>query len=932
MILTKEQQQALYSEKNVLVEAGAGSGKTALFVQRYLHLLKYYPDINPRNILALTYTKKAAAECVARIQAQLPNKTLLNDSTISTIHGFCSSLLRQFALECDLSPDFKILDDDDNNFIINHCIQTCLQQLNQEKNTELIYLLEHCSEYQIKGDLRQCFRKREQCLSKKIKSENKAALCLLNLFKIIMQHYDNTKKQLNCLDYDDLLSQCATLVMNPQVQALLSTQYMAIMVDECQDTDPKQWALIDRLCSFFNPLEAKKLFIVGDSKQSIYSFRGAELMLFESRKKEFLNNPSTCDVVPLTTNFRSSQQILDILNPIFSELFEKQSKHPIQYHPLKAFDPNVSGDVSALFLKDSSEDKDEAIAIAKTIKQLLIKYPNFSYKDIAILSRQRKYCDFLKTTLTNEKIPVTLDKQKGFFQQPLVIDLFQLIKGILKPRDSLTWFSILQSPFFNRSMSYCYWLKLQQQQQAFILDLQHVSTTEESPELGFKNQAKIDFKRISTWLTLSHSLSISELLRHIIYEENSKDYKQSYPDYLTQSHIILTLITDLEKDPLISRQDILLKLEYKLSLYDNNFETNSQEKNSVTLSTIHSMKGLEFPIVIVAGCHKEFYINKSDTCIITANTIHVSDQSDETKQYRETFFNQQSSSIFEEEKRLFYVACTRAKQHLILSGLWHNKSSHSYLGFLKSLPKFNEEPQHLSFCQNLIPVCWQLSQLPTQTTLPENNKNKAETSPVITDIQKIKPKKIQTIEKLSVSKWIHKNPGISHTLKNSLNDYEQAVAGDIAHRCIQYYLNTNCSLEQLNAFTKTQEIYGLLSSVIKNQCHSNNTIIVKSHILADLKKIPFIPEFSFQVKKDNNIINGRLDAFSQTQNHSIILEIKTDFCFNINELHKKYLLQINAYAELIPYYIPNILTIDVILYSLHLDESMVIPYPQKTQL
>ena len=940
MKLTQEQQRALESHKNVLVEAGAGTGKTALFVQRYLAVLKRLDKPNPKRILAITYTKKAAAECKSRIFEALekdPDLQLntIEDATINTIHGFCSSLLRQYCFEANISPTFSVLSDDDALFLFESALQQSVQRLSAEKNAALTALLLHHSENQIKKILIHCFHKRQYSLNKQIKKENNLSTDLLTVFKQVYKQYKLEKSRSDALDYQELLDSCAELLLTPSISEELSKHYAYIMVDECQDTDPKQWAIIRCLCTAFKTLEDKKLFLVGDSKQSIYSFRGAELKQFEAIKSDFLTNSNDCDVVPLTINFRSAQQLLSQLNPIFKPLFETSADSPIRYHALQAFKKEEDGLLEAMFLKDGNSDADEAKAISLRIKQLL--NDGYKHKDIAIISRRSNHCEFLRQALQKEGLPIKLDKQKGFFQQQLVIDCFQLIKGILNPNDSMAWFSILQSPFFNRSASHCYFLHQAHSELGFYDSLEQLSK-ENSQENPFYADVLSDFSIIKTWVRFSRYQLLSDVIRHILYSDQSQAYKQSYSEFDNQSALLLSLIRELEQDSSITRQRLIEKLEFKLSIYDNSFEKSHTEANAITISTIHSMKGLEFPVVFVAACHKDFYVNKSDSCILDKERIHLSDNSEQSKAFREQYFDTQLTQIVEEEKRLFYVACTRAKNRCILSGLWHEKSKHSTLNFLKSLKQFQDDDYSLTFNsdgkQIQIPCCYQLSVLHERS---ENTKEKVTVIDTEKDESRLyissQAAPITTAESakhLSVSAWIKQGQSPSPTLTepSSLSYFEYSIIGELTHIAIQLFLSGQSEADALKNAIKKQWPYQQLSSKQKQALNQHISRIANSTLLNRYRKKAYTAEYPFTVVIDKHLISGRLDAIAidSPNKQADILEFKSDFCLSSKALLDQYEAQLNSYARCIFAYLEQVDTIHIHLYSSHLDQEITKKY------
>ena len=194
--------------------------------------------------------------------------------------------------------------------------------------------------------------------------------------------------------------------------------------------------------------------MVGDVKQCIYRFRGADLTFFQRLSQQFQQQQHTSRLVHLNDNFRSSANVLSIINPIFHFLFEKHSNHKTHYTPLQAM-KSLEGHVQAVFLKDSIDQQAEFEAISRQC-YLALHEKKLEAKDILILTRERRYGEKIKDYLTTKGFSVSMDKQKGFFQQQVVLDCFNSVKGLCHQSDYVTWLSLLQSPFFDVPTDICF--------------------------------------------------------------------------------------------------------------------------------------------------------------------------------------------------------------------------------------------------------------------------------------------------------------------------------------------------------------------------------------------------------------------------------------------------------------------------------------------
>ena len=259
-----------------LVEAGAGSGKTFLFVERYCQQLCFDSLLKPTNILALTFTKKAAAECLLRIYQKLESLVsdyphfqqffeTFNSAPITTFHGFCVSLIRQYSFYINMSPHFIICSEHDALFLYKKAIQKTIQLLAEKQSKWLKNYLCFHSESRLEADLINCYYKREMIASYTDSfklSLTSTSQDLLNIFATSLELYMTNKQDVNYLDFVDLIDAANRLLDIPEIQYALQQQYKFIMIDECQDTDPLQWNLLKKCCNIINPFLDKKLFLV----------------------------------------------------------------------------------------------------------------------------------------------------------------------------------------------------------------------------------------------------------------------------------------------------------------------------------------------------------------------------------------------------------------------------------------------------------------------------------------------------------------------------------------------------------------------------------------------------------------------------------------------------------------------------------------------
>ena len=316
--LTPAQQSTLEPHINLLVEAGAGSGKTTVFIQRFITLLYDNPDITPDRILGITYTNLAASELLLKLRTVVLNDqhpalsdvsfkerllSQLHTVPFMTIHGLCSTICKQFPREAEVDPNVVICDTLQSSLLMDEAISDTLSVLSTEKSQTLRALLRVYSPSQLSSLSKQLLTQRmvttphakhylETTLAEHLPNEEDVTPSthtaytrlqhLCSFFLDCATHYQRLKQKNGMVDYDDLIINAMSVMEFPHCLNQLQETYRFIMVDEFQDTDQHQWTLIQRLCDSFSPFETDKLFLVGDVKQSIYSFRHADPEIFMS--------------------------------------------------------------------------------------------------------------------------------------------------------------------------------------------------------------------------------------------------------------------------------------------------------------------------------------------------------------------------------------------------------------------------------------------------------------------------------------------------------------------------------------------------------------------------------------------------------------------------------------------------------------------------
>ncbi len=577
---------------SVLVIAGAGSGKTKTLTYRVARLIE--DEVKPENILLLTFTKKAADEMLNRAALVLDNRC--ERVAGGTFHSFANSILRRYSSFLELKNNFTIMDRADAEDVINHIVGQLLPKKEKRfprKGTILdIYSKTINKNISAEEIIEREFRQFEHCTEKIIE---------------IHKAYVVYKRANSLLDYDDLLLYLKVLLeSNEELRKKISNQYKYIMIDEYQDTNTLQADIVRLLASEHNNVMA-----VGDDSQSIYSFRGANF-------KNILNFPSifpNTEVIKLEQNYRSSQNILNFTNKILEKAKEKYSK--------TLYSDIISPEKPALIC--AADMQTEAEFICQRILEIMEE--DVSLDDICVLARSARMTYNLEIELAKRSIPYKKFGGLKFIETAHIKDVIAHLRVILNPDDVISLNRIL----------------------LLIKGVGNQTVNKLLPVL--KGQTDVDIKMlpckstdgIKTLLETVYSLRAEPLTPAQIVAAVLKYYsavlKDKYDDYTKREK-------DLEHFEYLAAQyssledflsDLALEPPDK-SISD--VDEGSRPDEYLTLSTIHSAKGLEWSSVFVMGA-----VDGRFPSVYSFN----------------------SEEEMDEELRLMYVAATRAKSGLYIT-------------------------------------------------------------------------------------------------------------------------------------------------------------------------------------------------------------------------------------------------------------------------
>ena len=384
-----------------------------------------------------------------------------------------------------------------------------------------------------------------------------------------------------------------------------------------------------------------------------------------------------------------------------------------------------------------------------------------------------------------------------------------------------------------------------------------------------------------------------------------------------QADRVLDILLECESSPRYSRYTLLEELAFKCSLYDTPFESNQDEEQSIRISTIHSAKGLEYPFVIVAGCHRKFPLKRSDTCLIHKNGLHVSDGSEESTSIRKYFFDTELEATIEEEKRLFYVACTRAQHYLVLTGLANKCDSTSYLNFLKQLPDFNINQNHIEFTNNNKLFSFECIQqghvLPDNKQTQNISKTNSNTHPLF-----LFPESIPIATQQAISSL-----GKTSSSKNeriSIHHLHYANMGTVVHDGMMSAL-TQTSFTVMT-FLNQHPLFHLLTPELQQRCKKTIEQSIHHECFKSLDLSAIRCEYPVTGTINDLHVGGRVDIVEKSKHTIHIIEIKTDVIKDSKELITHYAQQLEGYIACFKHLFPDYSHISCTLFSTTLNKAI----------
>lgn len=586
-----QKEAVIYKDGPLLILAGAGSGKTRVLTCRIAYLIKEY-GVNPYNILAITFTNKAANEMKDRI-TNLIGKTNI---TASTFHSFGVKILREYdnAKILGYNKNFNIMDSDDTLTLI----KKITKDLGFDPKT--------FSPYMIKNKISSC--KNEYVMPE----DYKAFVCSSEddvIYKIYSK-YEDTLKQNNSVDFDDLLILPIKLfIEHEDILEKYQERYKYILIDEYQDTNKVQYMLTKMLCKKY-----RNICVVGDVDQSIYGFRNADYRNILNFEKDYKDGKT----IYLEQNYRSCKTILDAANSVIKNNKERKEKN--------LWSNKDIGDKISYYR--AYDEVDEVFYCLKKIKELINN--GVPYSDIAILYRTNAQSRVFEDVLLRENIPYKVIGSFYFYNRKEIKDLISYLKLINNQDDNLSLTRAISVP--KRGIGEKSIRNLEEESIFYKASMFDCLKSEK--ELEFKNLI-LDLKSKVSEVTLTELIEI--VLDKSGMKEALKKEKTLEADIRLENLEEFKSITKNfeEKEGLISLEDFLLEI----SLVADK-EEYKDDPNRLTLMTVHQVKGLEYPYVFIVGLEEGIFPHRN---------------------------SMNSESEIEEERRLIYVAITRAMKKLYIT-------------------------------------------------------------------------------------------------------------------------------------------------------------------------------------------------------------------------------------------------------------------------
>ena len=772
-------------DRNVAVNAGAGTGKTKVLTERFIYILENGNlEINKEveSIVAITFTKKATQEMVERIRREIRNNFSNGDkwsrfyrdmekANISTIHSFCGKILRENPIESKIDPLFEVLEEGKSNELLNLSIKEALNVgLDDKDMFKLMLVLKEFRTQNLVGDIKGVYNlirtvglsfeqvklitqsnlnslkieandlsiikdtiiylqgklgkaskivklvdnpiwekfkndlyieeelfsilellkesvgtsQKEQDKIELLKTTLDKALMakeanykwlyssFLDLLILVDELYKDKKNRISGLDYDDLQIKVFNLLDDEVIRKKYQAKFKYIMIDEFQDTNELQKMIFYKLASDKSPLDLQNLFVVGDPKQSIYAFRGADINVFYNVLED-IKEASKEQTITLSKNYRSVDTVLSFINDIFKKLMDK-GYDQLDFHHLS----ENKIDIEILEDTDFESDSEKAIIfeanlIAKKIKKL-VSDGKYNYSDFALLFRATTRNFYYEEALKNYNIPYYNSSSKRFFYRQEILDIINALKAISNPYDKISAIGFLRGPMVGLNDNTLFWLLSN-------TDVNIYKTLINFIEEPFRELPEDEIEKIvNAKLLLDYFYSIKDicnisylvdrLLDKTLFVEGQL-LMHTGKQALANIYKFIDIVNHYENANMSTLEEFIDYIEIIKEEFAAEGIIESEDSDVVKLLTIHKSKGLQFTVVIIPEMSRD--IRSFYPRFLFNKEIGIGIKSDDIRIKYETIKAELDALDKEERKRVLYVAMTRAEKMLILGNQGKSK-------------------------------------------------------------------------------------------------------------------------------------------------------------------------------------------------------------------------------------------------------------------
>lgn len=597
------------TEGYLLVLAGAGSGKTALLTHRFAHILEEQ-DLQPQNIMCVTFTNKAALEMKERIKKLLKEQYPMNQMWIGTFHGICIRLLIKYHTRIGLKPNFVIVDDSEQAKIINE-LKERYTTIRLETD-QILSLISRIKENMISEE--------EIPTSPLVTVKDKN-------FVLLVQEYNQMLRVMNGLDFNDIINKLIeALTENKAIREEVQEQFHYLMVDESQDLNFAQAIFAKLITGKYN-----NLMMVGDPDQNIYSWRGANLDII-------LNFSSKAKVINLEQNYRSTSTIVEASNSLITNNTKR----------LKKTVTSTKDTGRPIVYYTAATEWAEGNFIANVISYM--KKSNFElrYDDFAILARTNNQLRFVEDSLIKSSIPYQVVNGTSLFEREEIKDTIAYLRLLINDYDYLSFLRIITKPKrgiaeTGSKLVVDYAIK---HNKGICQVISEDLTKDEFKKLRKKEELVTLRNNIIKYREILDKAPLYKIIKNYIFEVGYLTYLNKNEDKVSNFYDFVGIIetwndSNDEDEHINTMIDVVQKFSLINDIADEN------KKNNVKLMTCHGAKGSEYDTVFIVGAEEGIFPSRQNIGV---------------------------KALLEEERRLFYVAMTRAKNNLYITNVKYRRN------------------------------------------------------------------------------------------------------------------------------------------------------------------------------------------------------------------------------------------------------------------